>query len=154
MSVEELNFKKLSSEKYRVYRLLQSPTFMVETYRRRIKEVGSFRGAVIFPEQIISLYGQQICRVSVSRGDNNIGVGVSIFRNFTLCTENSRKPLNTFDDVLEAEKNDDRFNLALAEAKNSYHANKLDFAIDEKTPAYWFSNKSDGIAFARKIIKL
>lgn len=163
MSVAELNFKALSTEKYRVYRLLQSPTSMVETYRARIKEVGKFRGAVIFPEQFISLYGQQVCRVMLTRDQDSVSGSVVIRRNFSLIGRDvspkreEDKVLSTFDDVLEIEKNSghlakDIFKLRLQSPKvdTYYTSNSEDIKYDGTNPVYWFSNKGDALSYLRK----
>lgn len=166
MSADELNFKKLSNEKYRVYRLLQSPIPMIETYRSLIKTIGDVRGAVIFPEQFISLYGQSICRVSLKRSQDSVVASAEMIRNFSLWGYSAKKSLFTFDDVLEIEKKcaqagDDferMFSLKLERPKtdeNTYYSNNgIDLKFSAKEPIYWFSNKSDGLAFVRKNIKI
>ena len=158
MSVEELNFKKLSTEKYRIYRILQSPSAMVETYRKRIKSIGSYRGAVIFPEQFISLYGQTVCAVKVIKSNEGISASASVHHSFSLRGYGKQEALKTFDDVLEIEARcissgdmDKMFMLALTRPVDTYYANStIDLKWDEKSPTYWFSNKSDGLAFIRK----
>lgn len=164
MSADELNFKKLSNEKYRIYRLLQSPVPMIETYRRLVKEVGNIRGAVIFPEQFISLYGQSICRVSLKRSQDSVSASAEMIRNFSLWGYSSKKSLFTFDDVLEIEKKcaqagDDferMFSLKFERPKTDdspyYSNNGIDLKFSSKEPIYWFSNKADGLAFLRKNI--
>jgi len=159
MSVEELNFKKMSNEKYRIYRLLQSPSSLVETYRARIKQVGQYRGAIIFPEQFISLYGQAIYRAQVSRKQDNVSVGLSMHRNFALYGEGHKDgALRTFDEVLEVERNSGHLEskmfglkMEMPKAKDSYmsHAD-YDIKFDANGPVYWFSNKNDGLSFLRK----
>ncbi|MNK33309.1 hypothetical protein D3C87_517890 [compost metagenome] len=162
MSADELNFKKLSNEKYRIYRLLQSPVPMIETYRRLIKEVGTVRGAVIFPEQFISLYGQSICRVSLNRSQDKVSASAEMIRSFSLWGYGADKALRTFDEVLAIEKKcsqagDDfekMFSLKLERPKNesSYYGGTIDLKFSAKEPIYWFSNKADGLAFLRKNI--
>ncbi len=165
MSAAELNFKKLSNEKYRVYRLLQSPIPMIETYKRLIKEIGDVRGAVIFPEQFISLYGQSVCRVSLVRSQDNVSASATVYHNFSLWGYGTNKSLFTFDEVLDIEKkcahagNDFermfslRFELPKRE-ETRYVSNSVDIKFNNSSPVYWFSNKADGLSFLRKNFKL
>lgn len=164
MSADELNFKKLSSEKYRIYRLLQSPSSMVETYRLRIKAIGHYRGAVIFPEQFISLYGQSICKVSLNRGADAVSASAEIIRNFSISGHGADGALRTFDEVLESERQallagdniNSIFKLARELPKDDlkFYGGAIDIRLDAASPVFWFSNKADGLSFLRKNIKI
>lgn len=163
MSADELNFKKMSTEKYRVYRLLQSPSIMVETYRKRIKEIGSYRGAIIFPEQFISLYGQSMYHVQIKRTQDQITCAANAVRSFSLLGTGIDRALMSFDDVMEVERSNLGLDVnllfslrlrapsAISSRPNNYD---IDIKFDETAPVYWFSNKSDTMSYLRKNIVL
>lgn len=50
-----MNIKRLDSPSYRTYRVLRAPTVIGDCYRARVKQFGSIRGAIIFPEAILGI---------------------------------------------------------------------------------------------------
>jgi hypothetical protein len=52
---EAVNSKKLLTKSYMTWRVVQAPGVWASIYRERIKRMGNYRSAIIFPEQLLGL---------------------------------------------------------------------------------------------------
>lgn len=156
-----LNFKKLASEKHRVYRTLQAHSDVAGYYKYLIKAIGKYRGAIIFPEQFLALTGQDVYSTTVVRDPTSTSISVQRVPAVVLMNGEAKVVLKTMDEVVEAEQDGaffdrgERYFFTLRSVGNSkdgrYNSYGTDIYLSQKMPAtrFWFSNKADAISFGK-----
>lgn len=79
--MSNIDIKRIDSKKYQTYRVLRAPGPWSEAYRKRVKELSPYRGAVIFPESIIGansyMYSVRSTNMTTSMGRNNVGFNIT-----------------------------------------------------------------------------
>jgi hypothetical protein len=105
--VDSLNLKKLGSREYRIARILQAPEPWQTFYRGRLKEIGRFDKAVIFPEQLLGLNQNCVYAVSVVESFGNSGNTITStiygLRSYRAKNADGDR-LETIDDILRYEQ--------------------------------------------------
>lgn len=143
---EAVNSKKLLTKSYQTWRVIQAPGQWAQFYRDRIKQVGNYRSAIIFPEQLLGLNQKSIWTASGTISDKNMVVSVNRITSFSLQAQQDRgrKTLETVEQVYEFEAayHDDLSALYLANANQVYNTPKF---IDFKT---LFTSKADAAKWA------
>lgn len=159
MADHALNFKTLSTEKYRLYRVLQSHAVLSETYRVRINTTGKINGAIIFPEQFVSVYGQSVVKVSVTRDTRSATVRVTVHDNVSLIGPD-HEVVKTMEAIYKIEDEHAKRDLnkmftlsAQSPSSNQlYSSQSMAFQIEDNSQVFWFTNKREAIKFASKNI--
>jgi hypothetical protein len=113
MATEALDFKKLNSTSGRMMRILRSHGKWAALYTERMAEIGDMKGAIVFPEQILSLNQSTLFAVSVVSKDDgkalNLHTRVSLLEDLTLAAGStwSKHPyrvVEKFDEIIAIEK--------------------------------------------------
>lgn len=160
MGIEELNFKRLASDKHRVYRILRAGSNVVDTYKHNMEKIGKYAGAIIFPEQFIAMGDQYIYGVGVGR-HSQFAVNVSIARYgpFKLY-DCEHKLLTSVDDVIATEIAgkvqsagwSSKGNAFFVLRNNSTTVPDINLSLhvrNGESYSYWFSNKNDAMKFGK-----
>lgn len=66
MATEALNFRRIGTPGYRTYRVLQARGDWAHIYRSKVADHGDHKGAIIFPEQLLSLNQNRIFAVGAT----------------------------------------------------------------------------------------
>lgn len=155
---QPVNFKDTSDEDYRLYRLLQAPSYMVPVYQQRIREAGKYRGAIIFPEQFIACYGNGVFYVAIDSSQDSLSMNIQRYRKFSLWTnlQNRSEPITCMSDVIRIERDEadnrdsELFIIRRTDLpKDSEYLRARDFLDTKIHGSFWFSNKSDALSFTR-----
>lgn len=167
---QELNFKKFSTEKHRVHRLMRAPSHMLQTYRYLINEIGSYRSALIFPEQFLLVNEQNFYAVTAPlTPSDSISIKINQYEPCKVFTVGKANRIRTYEKIIDAEQNSSSdapaiFSLGRTEASPKIPLNRIEAKIS--IPNSWsepkssenftcfFINKSDAIKFARSKIIL
>jgi hypothetical protein len=64
VATEALNFKRIGTPSYRTYRVLSARGDWAQLYRSKVADHGDQKGAIIFPEQLLSLNQNRIFAVA------------------------------------------------------------------------------------------
>lgn len=158
MVSHELNFKHMSTEKYRMVRLLKTPAPFVAVYQARIKRMRGIEGVIIFPEQILCLEDQKIVNVVITNQPNHNGVDMvaaSVIRSTSprLWSSNCGGLIQTIDEVF-AHEAANIGNVATAFYVRESKLRASQFLDERSYERYWFTNERSAINFAKKQIKL
>lgn len=70
MATKAIDFTKVHTKAYKVWRIIQAPGAWGQIYRDREQKLRGYRSALIFPEQILGLNQELIFKVVVARGQN------------------------------------------------------------------------------------
>jgi hypothetical protein len=61
---QAIDFKKVTSKSYKVWRILQAPGAWGQIYRDREQTYRNYRSALIFPEQVMGIGGSSVYKVT------------------------------------------------------------------------------------------
>lgn len=141
MAEEAIDFKKVTSKKYRLWRILHSNPIWATIYRERDAQLNQFRSAVIFPEQLLGLNQNRIWSVISLASDGEVTIKIKALYDFKLYID--RIPVVTSEQIFEFEQgmkqlNDKRL---LAMSSNG----SLDFTLMNL-----FTNLDDAVKFGEK----
>lgn len=75
MATEALNFRRIGTPGYRTYRVLQARGDWAHIYRSKVADHGDHKGAIIFPEQLLSLNQNRIFAVGATENIGHSGQG-------------------------------------------------------------------------------
>jgi hypothetical protein len=67
---EAIDFNKIRSKSYKVWRILQAPGVWGQVYRDRESRFANYASAIIFPEQLLGLNQSQLFSVELSSEQN------------------------------------------------------------------------------------
>jgi len=85
MASQAINFTKVHTKPYKVWRILQAPGAWHRVYRDREVLLRNYRSAIIFPEQILGLNQTSIYKVVVVKGSSNsVESHITALRSFGL----------------------------------------------------------------------
>jgi hypothetical protein len=99
------DFTKAHSKKYQTWRVLQAPGEWATVYNDRIREFGNYRGAIIFPEQLLGLNQKCIFTASVNRQvHQSVSGGISQLNTWGIYDSPNATFLTTLDEVYEFER--------------------------------------------------
>lgn len=96
-----VNIKRLDSESYRTYRVLRANPVMSDLYRRRVKDFGNVRGALIFPEALLSLTSP-IYAVALTADSSTHRAGVTVVSSKAILTHDGCE-IRSIEQIHEAE---------------------------------------------------
>lgn len=80
---EAIDFKKVGTKGYKAWRILSAAGAWAQTYRDREKMLRDYKGAIIFPEQLIGLTQSKIYQVIVTRSGSTISSQINVIHNYT-----------------------------------------------------------------------
>lgn len=63
---QAIDFKKITTKSYKVWRILQAPGAWGQIYRDREQLYRNYRSALIFPEQVLGIAGSPVFKVTTS----------------------------------------------------------------------------------------
>lgn len=77
MATQAIDFTKVHSKAYKVWRILQAPGAWAQIYRDRETVLRNFSSAIIFPEQLLGLNQSQLFTASLSVSSEGRSASVS-----------------------------------------------------------------------------
>lgn len=157
---QAVNFKKMADERYRVYRIIRSNQLFTPMYRYLLKMIGHYKGAIIFPEQLIGvtrLYGVSLMEFGGTASTAN-SVSCETLSVAEVRGPDGEKPIIHAEDVLDFEQKvtDASEFFKIAHVSNAGYYSLVEFAVKTKregTERFWFSNSRDAIKFAQSQIR-
>lgn len=78
-----IDFKKVGRKGYKAWRILSATGEWARVYRDREKMLRDYKGAIIFPEQLISITQSRIYQVVVNRNGCAISSQINVIHNYT-----------------------------------------------------------------------
>jgi hypothetical protein len=102
MATQAIDFKKINSKGYKVWRIIQAPGAWGQIYRDRELKLRNYKSALIFPEQLLGLNQKLIYKVQVHRLGSTVSSHITGVRCFCPADAN-RKALTTAQEVYDYE---------------------------------------------------
>ena len=149
---EAVNSKKLLTKSYMTWRVVQAPGVWSSVYRERIKRMGNYRSAIIFPEQLLGLNQNSIWSAAGSQSGKTLTASISRHSLFKLYSAATRaNSFNRIEDVYDFEsKYHDEAALKLllltTDVDSFYKLNFSELGL-------LFTNKNDAAKWCSKFIE-
>jgi hypothetical protein len=141
---EAVDFKKIHTRKYKVWKILSVSPHLSQFYKERESRLRDYRSAIIFPEQILGVVDTPVYHVTCSSPESSIGVGIRAVREFHLTS--------TKDGVLETIQDVKAWEDFVGEVSDLYLStgphNKHAFLMMDL-----FANRKDAIKFASRYLE-
>ena len=140
---EAVDFSKVNTRQYKVWRIVSASPQWAEIYRNREKRLRNYRGGIIFPEQLIGLNQNMVFQVSVQRNGNDVVSSIKGITNYIPQGKQGERL-----DTLEAIREYEAQNIKPGSMKlgNSQYQAKSFYDLDI------FTNAKDAIKYQQKLL--
>lgn len=156
MAHQAIDFTKVNTKSYKVWRILQASGDWAQVYRDREQAYRDYKSAIIFPEQILGLNQRNIYKAHayfVQKSVNSYITGVSCKKLNALMTREEEKSFGYPGELRSAGE------VMLWESMNPHLAEHSGMYLGELSDNThfsnnaWFSNVKDAIKYQERMFK-